>query len=202
MHIHTSLLSTMLSRVPRGHHCWRRAYSSLVEEAQASSVAAISSRWPQPYRPNELPDNGPDAERRAYRNQDRDLHMKAKGMDQVINVKLPNEIGGLPHAFAILRAIEKKYGPILDHSFRRSFITSRPDDYRSNVQVSIANSDAHDRLRHEGEDMLEVPLARFDRERPGGAGLEDILPILLHQSRDEPSLYSDHTVVIKRVLIT
>ncbi|EPQ55132.1 hypothetical protein GLOTRDRAFT_138789 [Gloeophyllum trabeum ATCC 11539] len=179
----------MLSRssvlVPLCRYCLRRAYSTALE---SHAGAASSSSWPRqslepgvkPYSKKTL-----DADSRP---------LMAKGMDNMIYVKVPEGIDGTPQAFAILRAIERKYGPYRDYQFYRNYDST--EIYLNYLYVSFISPTVIERIDPKGE-TLEVPLPKYSRNTAGGAGLEDILPMLLRDSHNKPDMFSNQTTVVQ-----
>ncbi|KAM5545042.1 hypothetical protein V8D89_001153 [Ganoderma adspersum] len=104
-----------------------------------------------------------------------------------VYVRTWDDIGSMPEFFAVLRGVEKRFGPV------REFRVARDPDittkYHSYFMLEFADDAAFERIPANGTNIkVAVPVVKKDL--PGGLGLGDLQGLLEPQERD-PDLATD-----------
>ncbi|TFK74587.1 hypothetical protein BDN72DRAFT_833084 [Pluteus cervinus] len=95
-------------------------------------------------------------------------------------VRAWNFIESPAHAFAIVRAVEEKYGPVEEFKFPRDF--EIPSKYQSRGWIVFKDPKSFERIPPNSE-VLHIPAPDVDPDQPGGISLNELLPLLEPRKR-------------------
>ncbi|KAH9856764.1 hypothetical protein C2E23DRAFT_721491 [Lenzites betulinus] len=104
-----------------------------------------------------------------------------------VYVRAWDDIDSMPTFFAMLRAVEKRFGRARDFRLGRDYDIK--SNYTNFFVVDLATEDAYRRVPENGTNIqVEIPVT--PRTRPGGVGLDEIQDMLSPQDWDPLALYS------------
>ncbi|KAI1785273.1 hypothetical protein LXA43DRAFT_929102, partial [Ganoderma leucocontextum] len=98
-----------------------------------------------------------------------------------VYVRTWDEIGSMPEFFAILRGVERRFGPVREFRVARDVdITTK---YHNYFMLEFAEDAAFERIPAQGTN-IKVAVPVIKKDLPGGLGLADLQSLLEQQERD------------------
>ena len=144
-------------------------------------VAAVRRLWPRSYRTDAIATSTKASGQQNYK--------------KAAFLRTSHFLGSLADAFALIRAVERRYGAIREYRFFKVFFQlysnphgtkyfqdyEVPTKYQTMIQVTFQDTKSYERIPLTSETIL-VNLPTIIRDRSGGLGLDELEPLLESQN--------------------